>query len=362
MNGGRLERAAGQVLVGGSEGTSLPGATAARIASGRLGGLVLMGRNVQTPAQVARLLGDALRAAPPGLPPPLLSVDQEGGRVARLRAGVVQLPPARTLGRGGEPELTRAASRELGRGLRALGFSVDFAPVLDLDDGPARGIVGDRAFSGQPEAAAAHGAAAVEGFLDAGICPCGKHFPGHGATRRDSHEELPRVRGPLDELETHELVPFRAALRSGLPMVMTAHVVYEALDPSRPATCSRAILDGILRRRLGFDGVVVTDDLTMGAVAAVGGPVEVAVEALAAGVDLLLVCHREDLQEQVLEGVAAAARRSGALAGRLEEAAGRVLALRTRFRPEPAAPADLDALLGSVEAIALARRLEGLHA
>jgi beta-N-acetylhexosaminidase len=350
--------AAGQVLIAGTYGTDLSAAMARRIERGLVGGLILMGRNVERPAQVRRLLVDAAAAASSNRPPPLLAVDQEGGRVARLKAPVLQLPAARDLGAIDDAALTRRAFAALGRQLRALGFTVDFAPVLDVEGGSAREVIGDRSFAGEAAQAGRHGAAAVAGLLDSGVCPCGKHFPGHGVTIVDSHRSLPSSPRALAELRARELGPFAAAIAAGLPMVMPAHVVYLGVDPAHPATTSPVLLRAVLRGELRFEGAVVTDDLKMGAVSDAGGPVEVALEALMAGADLMLMCHDEDIQERIRAALADAARRSPAVASRLDEAAARSLELRRRFAPSPAPEDALDEAFGSDEALAVARAME----
>ena len=315
-----------------------------------------MGRNVESPRQVHRLLQDLVATADPAAPPPLVGVDQEGGRVARLKAPVLPLPHARALGCLGDVNLTQRAYHGLGRQLRALGFSVDFAPVLDVDDGAAGTVIGDRAFAGNPQTVARQGVAALRGLLQAGLCPCGKHFPGHGTTVVDSHRDLPQVHLSRQELVQRDLVPFVEAFRAGLPLLMPAHVVFHCLDPDRPATWSPAVVHQLLRQELGFDGVVITDDLTMGAVTQAGGARDGAVEALMAGADVLLICHDEDLQEQVIENLADQARRRQSVAQRLQEAAQRVMELRQRFAPAPAIT--VDDLGQDDESLALVRTLE----
>jgi beta-N-acetylhexosaminidase len=358
MSSTRIDTAAGQVLVGGIEGTVLAPEDRVRLADGRLGGLILFARNIESPRQVNELLATAARSAAPGWPPALLGVDQEGGRVARLKAPLLELPPARRLGEIDDPELTRRAARALGAQLRAVGFSLDFAPVLDVDGGSARAVIGDRSFSSDPEVAARHGEAVVRGLVDAGICPCGKHFPGHGITEVDSHIDLPRVGQDRGAEVRRRLGPFARAIAAGLPAIMPAHVVYECWDPDRPATCSQAILGDLLRVELGFAGAIISDDLNMGAVLRAGGPEEVAVEALAAGADLVMVCRGADLEERVRARVAEAARRSPALARRLLEAADRARGLRTAFVPSPVQASDLVAVLDSPESRAVTLELE----
>lgn len=263
-------------------------------------GVVIFRENVHSPDQVRELNRTIRESCPSGQV--LIAVDQEGGRVARLREGVPALPPMRTLGETGDPVRIREAGRELGRALRELGFDVDFAPVLDVDSNPSNPIIGDRAFSSDPLAAGRLALAFAEGLEDEGITPCGKHFPGHGDTDLDSHLALPTVRASEEVLENRELVPFRAAIAAGIPMMMTAHVVYPAWDEIHPATLSEAIISGLLRDRLGYRGLVLSDDLLMEAVAREGVG-NAALSALEAGCDGLLVLRNREAALKVFDTV-----------------------------------------------------------
>src|SRR5690606_34075683 len=228
---------------------------------GALGGVILFKRNLGTLEEIAELVAAIQDAYPSGVAP-LVSIDQEGGRVARLGAPVVKLPPMRALGERDDADLTRRAARVLGAQLLALGIGVDFAPVLDVDTNPANPVIGDRSFGRDPETVIRHALAFAEGLREAGVIACGKHFPGHGDTDLDSHLALPRIAHDRARLDRVELAPFRAA-RGKVPTIMTAHVVFDAIDPSVPATLSRAVIEGVLRGELGYDGVIVSDDLEM---------------------------------------------------------------------------------------------------
>lgn len=265
-------------------------------------GVVIFRENVVTPSQVRDLNLSIREACPSGQV--LIAVDQEGGRVARLREGVPQLPPMRTLGEMEDPERIRTAGRDLGRALRQMGFDIDFAPVLDVDSNAANPIIGDRSFSSDPLKVGPMAMAFAQGLLEEGIIPCGKHFPGHGATDLDSHLDLPFVHADRETLENRELLPFRYAISAGIPLLMTAHVVYPAWDDKSPATLSRAIITGLLRERLGFSGMVLSDDLLMKAVAK-EGVVKAALAALDAGCDGLLVLRNGRAARDVFETVAA---------------------------------------------------------
>ncbi len=266
------------------------------------GGVVLMGRNIGTPAEtsasIARLQALARQN---GLPPLFVAVDQEGGRVQRLGPPrYPKRPSQREIGTASNSHAARISAREIGTELKSLGFNWGFAPVLDVDSNPQNPVIGDRAYSSDPHTVATLGVAAIAGFQDdARILACGKHFPGHGDTDTDSHFALPTIRRPRAALDAVELVPFRAAIQSGLAAMMTAHILFPALDPTLPATLSPAILTGLLRQELGFGGLIITDDLEMKGVADHWGASEAAVLAVEAGADLLLCCHEWDTQRAI---------------------------------------------------------------
>ena len=345
----------GQLLVCGFNGARVPPELLTQLARGRRGGVILFSRNIESLEGVRACCSEIAQL---GLDPaPFICVDQEGGRVRRLKAPVLPLPPMRRLGDLGDPELTRRAGAQMGRELAALGFNVDFAPVLDVDSNPDNPIIGDRSFSRDPALVARHGAALAEGLEGAGVMACGKHYPGHGDTDLDSHLDLPRVSAPRERLDALELAPFRA-LSGRVASLMSAHVVYDALDPDRPATLSAKIATKLLRGELGFEGVLFSDDLEMRALADRHSVEHSAVEAIRAGCDALLICSRGDWQERAHRALMEAADADAAFHDRCREAAGRVLAARQRFplRPAPSAGA-LDGAIGGPEAEALVAAL-----
>ena len=299
-----------------------------------VGGVVLMGRNIGPPAQtrgtIAELQG---RAKARGLPPLFVAVDQEGGRVQRLGPPHYPAhPAARATGDTGDPEQARVAARRIGEGLRDLGFNWDFAPVLDVNNNPQNPVIGDRAYGTDPALVAAMGAQAVRGFQeDAGILACGKHFPGHGDTDTDSHHALPRIGHGQARLDAVELVPFRAALAAGLAAVMTSHILFPALDARLPATLSPATLTGLLREELGFDGLIITDDLEMKGVAEGWGAAEAAVLATQAGADLLLCCHTWETQRQIQRALVRAVETGRLPKARIDESVARIAAAKARW-------------------------------
>ncbi len=288
----------GQLLFAGFAGTELPEDLAEEIAAGAIGGAILFARNVESPQQVRRLVADLHRAAPEDRPL-TVAIDQEGGRVQRLRAPWTEWPPMRRLGDSGRPEESRAVGRGLGRELADLGIDLDFTPCVDVDTNPDNPIIGDRSFARSPETVAEHAVALLEGLQGEGVAGCAKHFPGHGDTHLDSHVALPRVDHDLERLRSVELPPFRALARAGVASMMTAHVIVSCLDSERPATLAPEALR-LLREEVRYDGLVFGDDFEMAAVAEHYGSAEATRLAIEAGCDALLVCSRADVRAEVL--------------------------------------------------------------
>ena len=325
---------AGQVLVAGFSGKDAPEELLRPCALGELGGIVLFKRNLGAMHEVSALCSRFAETAPREFPL-LVAVDQEGGRVARLGAPVLKLPPMHALGELGDLDLTERAGTLLGRQLRALGFTMNLAPVLDVNTNPHTPVIGDRAFADSPEQVIEQALAFARGLeRPGGVLACGKHFPGHGDTNLDSHLALPRLSHDRDRLDEVELRPFRAA-QGTLSAIMTAHVVFDALAPGVPATLAPAVVHGLLRQELGFEGLVLSDDLEMKAIADHYGIEQAACMAIEAGCDALLVCSDLALVERARRALAERARHDRAFAQRLEEAAERCIALRQRCVPEP---------------------------
>lgn len=286
------------------------------------GGVILFARNFESPRQLAELTG-AIRAARPDL---LIAVDHEGGRVQRFQEGFTRIPPMRSLGErfDRDPARARAFAEQIGYvialELRFHGIDFSFAPVLDVDFGSSS-VIGDRAFSDEPAVIAALAGAFVAGLSAGGVAAVGKHFPGHGYVRADSHVAVPVDERALAEIEAADLAPYRELIARGLAGIMPAHVIYPAVD-SRPAGFSSVWLKDILRKRLGFGGMIFSDDLSMEGASGAGGIAERALAALAAGCDMVLLCNRPGDADALLES----------LAGRALDA-GRVARMRGRGNP-----------------------------
>ncbi|MCO4747128.1 MAG: beta-N-acetylhexosaminidase [Proteobacteria bacterium] len=284
------KRRAGQRLVIGFQGQTVTPELRELVRELRPSGFCLFKRNVDNPDQVAEL-NRALFELVPGA---LITVDQEGGRVQRLRTPSTEWPPMRTVGSAGR--FTEMAARAISREVRATGFNVNFAPVADVDSNPDNPVIGDRSFSRDPHEVAAHLTRFIAAAEAEGVLTCAKHFPGHGDTNVDSHLDLPRVATTQDGLRQTELVPFRAAIAADVGSVMVSHVVYEAFDRDWPATMSEIVVPKLLRDELGFDGLVFSDDMEMKAVMGRYSTREQVNRATRATLDVFLVCHTPDLQ------------------------------------------------------------------
>jgi beta-N-acetylhexosaminidase len=317
---------AGQVIVAGFGAGDPPTPLCDLAKRGELGGFILFRRNLGSPSEIVELTDRLFRLAPAGVRL-WLGVDQEGGRVARLKAPVVTLPPMRVLGAIDDPVLTCDAAYVLGLQLAVLGFNIDFAPVLDVDSNPDNPAIGDRSFGPEPSRVIRHARAFVAGLQLAGVSACGKHFPGHGDTHQDTHFDLARLSHARERLDRIELAPF-AALCGELPNLMTTHVLFEAFDAERPATLSPPIIAGLLRRELGYAGVVWSDDLEMKAITDHYGIEDAACRAIEAGCDSLLICSNLDYVLSAQRALTLRAERDPTFAARLREAATRSMNAR----------------------------------
>jgi len=335
----------GQLCMIGFEGTEVTPDLRAWMREYRPGGIILFSRNLVDPAQIAHLTNDIQTLA--GDIPLLIGIDQEGGRVSRLPSGFTIFPPAATVAQSGSTELAYQAAAVTAKELRAVGINMNMAPVLDIHTNPSNPIIGDRAFGTEPEQVCLMGAATLAGLHDHRVLACGKHFPGHGDTRTDSHVELPVVHATRERLESVELKPFQYAIAHGLRAMMTAHVHYPALDPTNPATLSSIILTDMLRQQMGFSGVILSDDLEMGAIVNHSAVGEAAVRSLQAGVDMLLVCKTRALETNTIEAVYHALESHELAKGRLETSLARIASVKQQFA-SPYSPIDISSIPDTV--------------
>ncbi|MDQ0031644.1 glycoside hydrolase family 3 protein [Arthrobacter bambusae] len=341
-----LRRLAAGTLMPGFTGIAVPVWILEAYDAG-LAAVCIYGTNVASPVQLRELCA-GLRAHSPNT---LIAVDEEGGDVTRLHylTGSTQ-PGNAVLGRLDDVELTAASASAIGHELAGLGINLNLAPDADVNSAPDNPVIGVRSFGAEPDLVARHTAAWIRGLEDAGVASCAKHFPGHGDTSTDSHLALPRVTADAATLDARELVPFRALVAAGGATVMTSHILVEALDPDHPATFSSRILQDLLRRDMGFDGVIITDALDMAGASAQTGIPEAAVRSLIAGADLLCLGSETGpaLFEQTLTAIAEAVEEGRLPLERLEDAVARTAALSSRFPAAGAAEIQEAAIRGQL--------------
>jgi len=344
MSHRELRRHIGRLAIVGFGGESVPVELRELAAQFDLGGVIYFARNIVEPRQVAELSREIASLASDW--PLWISVDQEGGRVARLKAPFTEWPPMMTLGRSGDDALAERFARALAAELAAVGINLDYTPVLDVHTNPRNPVIGDRALGDRADDVARIGRIIIRTLQGAGIAACGKHFPGHGDTTVDSHEALPLVEHAPDRLHAVELVPFRAAIAEDVATIMTAHVLVPALDDARPASLSPALVTRLLKHDLGFRGVVISDDLGMKAISATRDLPSAMVDALAAGCDAVLLCNSTvDEQVAAIEATIHAAETGTLGKIRLDDALARQRRVKEKFlASRAAAPVDLGAV------------------
>jgi beta-N-acetylhexosaminidase len=360
MSSREIRKHIGQLAIGGFAGHAITPELRSLAREFDLGGIILFSRNVAEPDQVADIARDARTLAQEL--PLWVSVDQEGGRVARLKKPFTEWPPMITLGRAGDEKLAERFARALAAELKAVGISLDFTPVLDIHTNPKNPVIGDRALAERAEDVARLGRIIITSLQAEGVAACGKHFPGHGDTSTDSHHELPLIEHPPDRVEAVELVPFRAAIAADVAGIMTAHILMPAYDESRPATLSPRIVDALLKRTLGFGGIVFSDDIDMKAIAGRYGMPAATVAAIAAGCDVVLMCNTPPEQQFAAMEALIRALEDGTLPEkRVEDALARHRRVKERFlapaSPRPLSGRQLRAAIGSDEHQAVAAEM-----
>ncbi len=327
------EIAVGGLLMVGIPGPALDDSTRALIREDRVNDFILFKRNAISPEQIKGLTGElAAACAEAGLGPSLIAIDQEGGSVARLGPPFSRFPDARQLANGAEPEKALFAyARTCAVELTGVGINFNLAPVLDICPAGQGLFMERRALGDDPQKVADLGVLVIKTMQEQGLAACGKHFPGLGAARLDPHRVLPVVEQSREELLDRDLLPFQAAAEAGVAAIMSSHTIYPALDPAQPATLSPLILDGLLRQRLGYQGVIITDDLEMGAIENHHSLPEAALAAFLAGADLLLICHEHAKVRATLARLQQAVREGGISRERLTQSLARIARLRAAF-------------------------------
>lgn len=328
----------GQRLMTGFSGTRVPEDLKRLIREEKVGNIILFEENIVDRDQLRCLCAELQRLVKEatGLPA-LIAIDQEGGVVSRLKGDCAVAPSAMAVAATGDPENAFIAGEITGRELSALGVNFDLAPVMDVNSNPHNPVIGARSYGDTTDTVSAYGTAMIRGLEAGGVLSCAKHFPGHGDTAVDSHLGLPRVDKSLAALEACELKPFRAAAEAGVSAVMTTHILFPQLEEDGvPATMSRRIITGVLRERLGYDGLVVSDCMMMGAIQQFYGTVPGCVAALGAGVDMVIVSHSTEIAAQACAAIREHAARDAAYAAEMASSLRRILAAKERLAHMPA--------------------------
>jgi beta-N-acetylhexosaminidase len=323
-----LRQQVGQLLIMGFEGTELLAKLRTMLSTLQPAGFILFARNIAAPEQTWQLLQDCRKCLDLA---PFLCVDMEGGSVDRMRNVIAPSPSAEEVAASGKPALFRRHGQIIGDECRSLGFNVDFAPCWDLKRDVSANVMGTRTVSGDPEQVVRYVRGFLRGLKDSGVLGCAKHFPGLSDAALDTHRELPQVSTPLPKLWKEDLYPYRVLHRS-LPFVMVAHASYPgATKENTPATLSRKLITNVLRKRIGYQGLVVSDDMDMGALLAAAPIEEAAIETLRAGADLFLICRNADHIWAAYESVLRKAERDRRFADLVREKSRGVLELNRRY-------------------------------
>ena len=324
----------GQHILIGVSGHTLTEQEKKFITQNSISGVVLFDRNIGEPKQVRDLCQEiqSLRFQTPNKAPLYIAIDMEGGRVARLKSPFTQWPPLKKIGDLDSPSVTFNFAKFMGEELKAVGINLDFAPCIDVFSNPKNTVIGDRAISTDPEMVAKHSSALIRGYMKSEVIPCAKHFPGHGDTIVDSHEDLP---ADMDRLNSLELIPFKKAFRSRLEMTMTAHIQFPKIDPEWPVTLSQKFLKDIARNELRYRGLIITDDLDMKALANHYDKNQIPVRALQAGADLLLYCNEADSPAKAIERIEKALTDGDLKKSDLEQTEKNILQMKKTNIPNP---------------------------
>lgn len=327
-----LDEKIGQMIFSGVDGTKITAETKNIIQKYHVGGIILFANNIESKTQTVNFLNEIKTANADNPYPLLLGVDEEGGSVTRMPDKVKSLPSSRLIGELNDPGVSFNVGTILGEQMKALGFNLDFAPVLDVNSNPDNPVIGDRSFGDNLNIVTRLGIQTMKGIQNEGVISVMKHFPGHGDTGVDSHLELPKVGKSYEELSNLELVPFKKAILEGADVSMVAHILLPKIDDNYPASMSKEVITGILREDYDFDGVVITDDLTMEAITDHYNIADAAVQTVKAGGDLLLVAHNPNLIAKVFDKLKAAVENGEISEDRIDESVERITNLKAKYQ------------------------------
>lgn len=368
-----LNEKIGQMFIIGFEGLQPDDNLEEMILENHVGGVVLFKRNIDDSEQLLGLVNSikainagctnnstgnsagnsAGNGAPLARPPLFISVDEEGGRVSRMPEQLMELPGAGSIGEINDTGFANRIGGMIAVKIKAFGFNMNFAPVLDIWSNPGNTVIGDRSYGQTPDIVGKLGIQVMKGMSFEGVIPVVKHFPGHGDTAADSHIELPEVNYDLDRLKSFEMAPFKEAIGDNADAVMVAHILIKGIDPENPATLSETIITGMLRGMMKFDGVIITDDMTMGAIEKNYNIGDAAVKSIIAGSDIIMVCHGHDRQKEAIDAVKAAVEGGALDESRINKSVRRILKLKRKYglTDDPIGSVDVDGINKKIEAL-----------
>ncbi|MFJ7732952.1 beta-N-acetylhexosaminidase [Lysinibacillus sp. NPDC097231] len=329
-----LDEKIGQMLFAGVSGTTLQQETQDLLHDFKVGGFIFYAKNLETPQQTITFINDLMAENANNKLPLFIGTDQEGGKVVRLPGPIKNFPTNKKIGDINKSQFSFEVGRLLGEELKVFGFNLDFAPVLDVNSNPNNPIIGDRSFANNPDIVSKLGIQTMKGLESQQVIPVVKHFPGHGDTSVDSHLELPKVTKSLDDLNKLEIIPFKGAIEEGADVVMVAHILLPKIDQQYPASMSKAIITGILRNNLAFDGVVMTDDMTMKAITNHFDIGQAAVDSVKAGNDIILIAHDFNNVQSAVEALKAAVQHGELTEDRINDSVRRIIQLKRKYKLE----------------------------
>jgi beta-N-acetylhexosaminidase len=326
-----LEEKIGQMLILGIEGYSLDENSRNLVRKYKVGGFIFFSTNVRDTNQLLNLINSVKKENANNKIPLFLSVDEEGGRITRMPKSFNRLPTNEAIGEINNPVFSNKIGRTIGNYIGSFGFNMNFAPVLDVNSNPQNPVIGDRSYSSDPHIVSNLGVETMKGIKSAGVIPVVKHFPGHGDTSVDSHLGLPVVKNDLQRLRNLEFIPFSEAIKNDAEVVMIAHILLPKIDKENPSSMSKTIITDILRDKLNFKGVVITDDMTMGAIMKNYNIGEAAVKSVNAGSDVVLVCHGYNNEVEVINALESAVLNGNISKQRIDESVYRILSLKKKY-------------------------------
>ncbi|UWG99302.1 beta-N-acetylhexosaminidase [Dehalobacter sp. DCM] len=326
-----LEEKVGQLVMAGIDGYENDDHSKSLIEKYHVGGFILLGQNIRDAGQMLNLVNSLKRTNGVNTIPLFLAIDEEGGRISRVPEEFAKIPSCQTIGQINNSQLSYQIGSIIGEELKSFGLNMNFGPVLDINSNPKNPVIGDRAFGSTADIVTKLGLQTMLGLQAQNIISVVKHFPGHGDTSVDSHVGLPMVENDLTRLNNFELLPFAAAIQNKVDVIMVAHILLPRIDPVNPASFSSAIISEVLRTQMNFDGVVITDDMTMGAIIKNYDIGEAAVKSINAGSDIVLVCHDFDKEEAVIQAMQHAVETGAISMDRLDQSVYRVLKLKQKY-------------------------------